>query len=102
MGAAPVRDANPNRNSTSAARLLLPWIELADGALDLGREYGARLLDNLQAQLNTLRARLDPDLDRWIAEAHTSVADGSLRERIRTQPAPAALAEELKQARRTD
>ena len=42
--------------------------------------------------------RIDPSTQRWLDVTHKAVADGSVQERIRRQPAPQALADELKQA----
>ena len=102
MSARPARQVQSDQDATPVRRLLLLGLDVGDAAIDAGRKQGLRLLDALTAQLKTLRLRIDPELDQWIADANTSVANGSMRERIRTQPTPQALAEELKQARRTD
>ena len=98
--ATPFRTLDKHRTPHPARSRLLPWIELADAIVAASREYGSRLLDSLQSRLETWRLRIDPATERWIAEAHKSIADGSIDERIRSQPTPEALAAELKQARR--
>ena len=78
--------------------LALAFIELAEALVAQVAETVSGLADLLLGRLEIWRLRIDPSTQRWLDVTHKAVADGSVQERIRRQPAPQALADELKQA----
>jgi len=88
-----------NEHTRPSQRPAVTVIESLQLTLKAVRGVGDRGFDFLQTRLEALRLALDPSTRRWLDDAHRSLADGSFQERVESQPAPAELAEQLKQER---
>lgn len=98
--ATPIRLSGTERDEREPRSATLAFIETLEVVIAAGREVGANALDQLQARVEAWRARLDPATQRWVEQARKSLVDGSFEERVREQPSPAELVEQVKRARK--
>ena len=68
------------RDSPEIRGVTLRLLTLSERALSLAQLANERAITHLRLRVRAWQVALDPDTRRWIAEARTSLADGSAHE----------------------